>query len=42
MTTSKMRKYAKKMTIKVTERMLVIALIYAIFLLFDIKLTVGI
>lgn len=41
MTTIKLNKYIKKMAIKVTERMIVIALIYAIFLLFNVKLTVG-
>lgn len=35
-------KYTKKMSLKVTERLIVIGIVYIIFQLFNIKLTVGI
>ena len=35
------KKYLKKMALKVTERILVIAVIYFIFKLFDVRLTIG-
>lgn len=40
-TKNKIKKFIKKMTIKVSERLLLVVVIYAIFRLFNIRLSVG-
>lgn len=37
----KWRKFARKMSIKVSERMLVIMILYALFRLFNVSIKVG-